>query len=241
MLTLLETASLDGWTEVMFAAMDKTGIDLQPQFERNWSASFYFVTFILLGSFLMIRTIIGVFIHHFGMISGRKLLTERQKLWHDMHKVAVSLKPIRAKVKPPRGIRRYCFAIVNHEKYRSFVLLSVSLNAALMATERYGDNGTLLARVRAISEMCFVSIYSVEVLLQVAAAYPRVNYYFSNKWNAFELFLPPGQRRRFAARVGQCGIRSGGLFGFSAFFESFGTYNLCRSLRTRLFSRCQVF
>lgn len=219
MLTLLETASLDGWTEVMFAAMDKTGIDLQPQFERNWSASFYFVTFILLGSFLMIRTIIGVFIHHFGMISGRKLLTERQKLWHDMHKVAVSLKPIRAKVKPPRGIRRYCFAIVNHEKYRSFVLLSVSLNAALMATERYGDNGTLLARVRAISEMCFVSIYSVEVLLQVAAAYPRVNYYFSNKWNAFELFLAAGSAATLRSKSGSVRDQIGRPFRFLRVFR----------------------
>ena len=129
MLTLLETASLDNWTEIMFAAMDKTGVDSQPRFERNWPAAFFFVAFILFGSFLMIRTIIGVFIHQFGLISGRKLQTERQKLWHDMRKIALSLKPIRAKVLPPPGFRRVCFKIVNHDWYKTFVLITVSVNA----------------------------------------------------------------------------------------------------------------
>ena len=158
MLTLLETASLDGWIEVMFAAMDKTGVGMQPRFERNWPAAFFFVAFILIGSFLMIRTIIGVFIHQFGLISGRKLLTERQKLWHDMHKVALSLKPMRMKFLPPRGLRRVCFHIVNHRSYRAFVLIGVGLNAALMATERYGDGDsvwlTFVRLVKFASSVC---------------------------------------------------------------------------------------
>ena len=192
MLTLLETASLDNWTEIMFAAMDKTGVDSQPRFERNWPAVFFFLAFILFGSFLMIRTIIGVFIHQFGLISGRKLQTERQKLWHDMRKIALSLKPIRAKVLPPPGFRRVCFKVVNHDRYKAFVLFTVSANAGLMMTERYGDDGSVLARLRSIGEMCFVGIYLTEAFLQVIAAYPSVRHYFYRRWNAFELFLAVG-------------------------------------------------
>ena len=219
MLTLLETASLDGWTEVMFAAMDKTGVDLQPQFNNNWSAAFFFVAFILLGSFLMIRTIIGVFIHQFGLISGRKLLTERQKLWHDMHKVAISLKPIRAKVTPPRGVRRICFHIVNHKMYRVFVLLSVSANVVVMATERYGDSGSVLAQVRSISEVCFVGVYSAEIFLHLLAVYPSLRHYFSNKWNLFELVLAVGSAATLQSQNGSVRDQIGRPFRFLRVFR----------------------
>ena len=219
MLTLLETASLDGWIEVMFAAMDKTGVGMQPRFERNWPAAFFFVAFILIGSFLMIRTIIGVFIHQFGLISGRKLLTERQKLWHDMHKVALSLKPMRMKFLPPRGLRRVCFHIVNHRSYRAFVLIGVGLNAALMATERYGDGDSVLAHVRSIGEICFVGVYLIEVLLQVSAAYPSVRHYFSNKWNAFELTLAVGSAVTLQSKAGSLRDQIGRPFRFLRVFR----------------------
>ena len=219
MLTLLETASLDNWTEIMFAAMDKTGVDSQPRFERNWPAAFFFVAFILFGSFLMIRTIIGVFIHQFGLISGRKLQTERQKLWHDMRKIALSLKPIRAKVLPPPGFRRVCFKIVNHDWYKTFVLITVSVNAGLMMTERYGDDGNVLARVRSIGEMCFVGIYLTEALLQVTAAYPSVRHYFSQRWNAFELFLAVGSAATLRSVPGSPRDQIGRPFRFLRVFR----------------------
>jgi hypothetical protein len=46
------------------------------------------VAFISVGSYFIIKAIIGVFIDQFGYISGAKLLTERQKLWRDMHRMA---------------------------------------------------------------------------------------------------------------------------------------------------------
>ena len=241
MLTLLETASLDNWTEIMFAAMDKTGVDSQPRFERNWPAAFFFVAFILFGSFLMIRTIIGVFIHQFGLISGRKLQTERQKLWHDMRKIALSLKPIRAKVLPPPGFRRMCFKIVNHDWYKTFVLITVSVNAGLMMTERYGDDGNVLARVRSISEMSFVGIYLTEALLQVTAAYPSVRHYFSQRWNAFELFLAVGSAATLRSVPGCCATKLVARFDFFASFASFATCSLCKFSRARSCWRCRAF
>ena len=219
MLTLLETASLDAWVDILFSAMDKTGVDMQPEFEHNWTAVFFFVAFILISSFLMIRTIIGVFIHQFGLISGRKLLTERQKLWRDMHNVALAMKPIRAKVLPPRGLRRTCFTIVNHRFYRLFVLIAVSLNAILMSCERYGDEGTVFARARSIGEMCFVSVYLTEVLLQMIAAYPSLGYYLSNTWNLFEFILAAGSAATLRSRDGSLRDQIGRPFRFLRVFR----------------------
>jgi len=56
---------------------------------KKWtSVSPCFVAFISVGSYFIIKAIIGVFIDQFGYISGAKLLTERQKLWRDMHRMA---------------------------------------------------------------------------------------------------------------------------------------------------------
>jgi len=219
MLTLFEAASLDSWIDILFSAMDKTGVDMQPQFERNWTAAFFFVAFILIGSFLMIRIIIGVFIHQFGLISGRKLLTERQKLWRDMHNIALSMRPVRAKAIPPPGIRRVCFTMVNQRYYRIFVLTSVSLNAILMSCERYGDEGTVLFRVRSIGEMCFVGFYLTEVLLHMIAAYPSLGHYLSNKWNLFEFILAAGSAATLNSTDGSIRDQIGRPFRFLRVFR----------------------
>ena len=60
----------------------------QPRTDHSWGACLYFVAFISVGSYFIIKAIIGVFIDQFGYISGAKLLTERQKLWRDMHRMA---------------------------------------------------------------------------------------------------------------------------------------------------------
>ena len=219
MLTLFETASLDGWTDVMFSGMDKAGVDLQPQFQHNWPAAFYFVTFILFGSFLMVRTIIGVFIHQFGIISGRKLLTERQKLWYDMNKVATSLRPIRYKAAPPFGLRRVCFAMLNHRFYRVFVLACVSVNAVIMACEQYGDDGSVFARVRATSELCFVGVYLFEAVVRLVSSYPNVLRPLSEKWNVFELVIAAGSAATLCSRKGSIRDQIGRPFRFLRIFR----------------------
>jgi len=219
MLTLFETASLDGWTDVMFSGMDKAGVDSQPRFQHNWPAAFYFVTFILFGSFLMVRTIIGVFIHQFGIISGRKLLTERQKLWYDMNKVATSLRPIRYKAAPPFGVSRVCFVMLNHRFYRVFVLSCVSVNAMIMACERYGDDGSVFARVRATSELCFVGIYLFEVVVRLVSSYPNVLRPLSEKWNVFELVIAAGSAATLCSRNGSVRDQIGRPFRFLRIFR----------------------
>ena len=149
LLTLFETASLDGWIDIMHHAMDIGGNK-----NANWPACLFFITFILCGSFMMIRTIIGVFIDRFGISSGLKLLTERQKLWRDMHGVAMSIKPMRAEMKPVVGsVRRKCYDAIHSKMFKKVILILLSLNIVLLATvtstptprgSTHGTSATLL-------------------------------------------------------------------------------------------------
>jgi hypothetical protein len=187
LLTLFETASLDGWIDIMHHAMDIGGNK-----NANWPACLFFITFILCGSFMMIRTIIGVFIDRFGISSGLKLLTERQKLWRDMHGVAMSIKPMRVEMKPVEGsVRRKCYDAIHSKMFKKVILFLLSLNIVLLATVHF-DADASWEYAWNIGDVAFVSIYLLESLARLFVALPHPLYFFKDPWNCFELFLSCG-------------------------------------------------
>lgn len=53
-------ASLEGWSDVMYAASDMTAAGQQPVRDANQYIALFFIIFIVLGSFFMLNLIIGV-------------------------------------------------------------------------------------------------------------------------------------------------------------------------------------
>ena len=201
LLTLFETASLDNWIDIMHDAMDIGGSN------ANWPACMFFIIFILCGSFMMIRTIVGVFIDRFGISSGLKLLTERQKLWRDMHGVAMSMRPKKIEVKPPiNSYRRTCYDILHSKMFQKFILVLLSLNIVLLATTRYDANEAWEA-VWSVGDAVFVSVYTLESMARIFISFPNPLNFFKDPWNCFELFLTCGSAAtllpgdRFSARA----------------------------------------
>lgn len=70
-LALFQVATFEGWMEVMQDAVDARGVDLQPQREANIYAYFYFVIFIVCGSFFTLNLFIGVIIDNFNMLKKK--------------------------------------------------------------------------------------------------------------------------------------------------------------------------
>lgn len=61
MLTLFNVASLEGWPDVMIAAVDTVSeIDEGPKQEASVELGFFFVIFILVGSFFLMNLFVGV-------------------------------------------------------------------------------------------------------------------------------------------------------------------------------------
>lgn len=56
LLTLFEIAGLELWMTPMYSAMDATDLGHQPKRNNNRYACFYFLVFILFGSFLVLYT-----------------------------------------------------------------------------------------------------------------------------------------------------------------------------------------
>ena len=60
MITLFVVASLEGWPDVMYQAIDVTRKDNGPKYEASPAQSGFFIVFILIGSFFFLNFFIGV-------------------------------------------------------------------------------------------------------------------------------------------------------------------------------------
>jgi hypothetical protein len=60
MVTLFVVSSLEGWPDVMYSAVDATSVDAAPVRNNSEWAAYYFVVFIVIGSFFFLNLFIAV-------------------------------------------------------------------------------------------------------------------------------------------------------------------------------------
>lgn len=60
MMTLFIVSSLEGWPDIMYSAIDTTKIDNGPKYENSVGYMFFFVIFLMIGSFFFLNFFIGV-------------------------------------------------------------------------------------------------------------------------------------------------------------------------------------
>ena len=61
MLSMFELTTGDNWPDTMHQAMDATAVDSQPVLNHSSQNALYFVAFICVGFFLMVKVFVGVF------------------------------------------------------------------------------------------------------------------------------------------------------------------------------------
>ena len=190
-LTLFEIATLDEWVDVMYAAMDITNFNVQPALNNSSVNAVFFVLFICIGSMFIIRAFIGVFIDQFGLASGSKLLTEKQKLFRDLHRIVAYMKAIKVTQRPQGEsflvrIRKKCFDAVHSEMFRKAIVAIVLVNCAFIASQ-HADQSDAWFNMLNLIDALFVAIYLVEQAAKMFAEGPVS--YFTSKWNIFEGIL----------------------------------------------------
>ncbi|CAB4059328.1 SCN2A [Lepeophtheirus salmonis] len=149
-----------GWTGVLYDALDSSGIGQQPIREVNLYMYWYFVFFIIFGSFFTLNLFIGVIIDNFNeqkkKITGGSLemfMTDDQKKYYAAMKKMGNKKPVKAtprpKWKPQAVSEMWSFALDN-------------LNIG------------------------FIVIFTTECVLKIFAL--RL-YYFREPWNIFDFVV----------------------------------------------------
>lgn len=144
-LALFQVATFEGWIDIMNSAVDSRMRDDQPIREINIYLYFYFVFFIIFGSFFTLNLFIGVIIDNFNeqkKKTGGSLeifMTDEQKKYYHAIKKMKSKRPVKAVTRPKMKIQAYVFEIATSKKFDMSIMVIIALNMLVMSFEHYGE------------------------------------------------------------------------------------------------------
>nr|BAA04133.1 voltage-gated sodium channel [Halocynthia roretzi] len=189
-LALLQVATYKGWMEIMYDAVDVTYTNKQPKFENSVGYYFYFVAFILFGSFFTLNLFIGVIIDNFSQqkkkLGGQDIfMTEEQRKYYNAMKKLGSKQPQKPVPRPKNELQAWVFDIVVHQTFEIAIMILIVTNMFTMMIE-YHDMPKNLMDVLEYINYVFIAIFTGECLLKWCAL--RF-YYFKNPWNVFDFIV----------------------------------------------------
>ncbi len=203
MALLFEISTTEGWTDVMYAAIDQRGIDMQPIKNSHPVWALFFISFLVVGAFFVLELFVGVTIDNFNKIrakTGRSLMTEGQKNWARTQQFVLKIRPMRRIQRPTSKIRAKAFDFVMPEinpMFEHFITFCIILSSAITASQSFGDSEAK-TKICSYINLLFAIIFTIEVALKLLAVQRR---YFDDKWNIFDIIVV-------------CGTNIGLLIGF---------------------------
>jgi hypothetical protein len=97
LLSLFVISTREGGVDVMYSAMDATGVDMQPQRDASPANAIYFVAFGLVGVFFCLALLSGTVIDNFTRMKkryhGSAFLSEKQQKWVTTQRILLNLRP----------------------------------------------------------------------------------------------------------------------------------------------------
>ncbi|XP_059844642.1 sodium channel protein type 4 subunit alpha A-like [Hypanus sabinus] len=190
-MALLQVATFEGWLEIMANAADTRGIDLQPEMGANPYSLFYFVAFIVIGTFFTLNLFIGIIIDNFNTMHKRvkgalvTVLTEDQRRFYGTLKRLSKTKPVK-KIPTPKNIILYKFyKLVSNKWFEPFTIALITLNVLVMACDHYGQS-KMFALVLNRFNVIFAALFTVEAILKLLG---QRQYYFTQAWNIFDFLV----------------------------------------------------
>ncbi|XP_078259921.1 sodium channel protein type 2 subunit alpha-like isoform X4 [Rhinoraja longicauda] len=189
-LALLQVATFKGWTDIMYAAIDSRKVKQQPDYECNLYMYFYFVIFIIFGSFFTLNLFIGVIIDNFSQqkkkFGGQDIfMTEEQKKYYNAMKKLGSKKPQKPIPRPLNKIQGMVFDLVTQQVFDISIMILICLNMVTMMIET-DDQSNDMNNILYWINLVFIVLFTCECVLKlIALRY----YYFTIGWNTFDFVV----------------------------------------------------
>jgi len=188
---LFEISTTEGYVDVMNAAIDQRGVDMQPVQGSNRAWAIFFISFILVGSFFLFELFVGAIVENFSRLRecrGYGLMTEAQRKWAATQAFVMKLRPEKLLRRPEQMLRGRCYDFVMSGWFESFIVVIIAANSISIATLSFGDN-EIKDMVVEILNLVFSTVFAVEMLLKIAAF---GHLYFRFGWNIFDFTVVCG-------------------------------------------------
>ncbi|XP_023619154.1 sodium channel protein type 10 subunit alpha [Myotis lucifugus] len=189
-LALLQVATFKGWMDIMYAAVDARGVNLQPKWENNVYMYLYFVIFIIFGGFFTLNLFVGVIIDNFNQqkkkLGGQDIfMTEEQKKYYNAMKKLGSKKPQKPIPRPLNKYQGFVFDIVTRQTFDISIMVLICLNMLTMMVETDNQSEEKTKILNKINQF-FVAVFTGECVLKMFALR---QYFFMNGWNVFDFIV----------------------------------------------------
>ena len=194
LISLFVTSTLDGYGQIMFDALDITGIDKQPRMDHNPAAFVFFVAFIVLCAFSLLNLYVGVIFYQFSRIrmlsqTSSIDLTEEQKEWAEMCKSVLRMQPLKKLPPPKQWWRKVPFRVVSDRKFDRIIMAAICASVLVMSAGWHGEP-TEWTEMKDNFNLGFTCVFIAEAALKIIAI--GFVEYWSSSWNRFDLFLVCG-------------------------------------------------
>lgn len=193
---LFELSTTEGWVDVMYAAVDARGIDMEPVLNPNgnlWAA--FWVFYIIVGSFFTMNLFVGVVIEAFNNQKAEKegdqiekslFADEDQKKWMKTQALLLKLDPQKILKPPPEDSWRYkFFNLVVHPYFEAFIMACIIANTISMSIKYFGQPYEMTMGIEIINYI-FSAIFIVEMILKLLG---MGGAYFKSAWNLFDFSI----------------------------------------------------
>uniref|UniRef100_A0A8C8STV2 Sodium channel protein n=1 Tax=Pelusios castaneus TaxID=367368 RepID=A0A8C8STV2_9SAUR len=187
-LALLQVATFKGWTDIMYAAVDSRGEEVQPKREHTPYMYLFFVVFIIFGAFFTLNLFVGVIIDNFNQqkkkISRQDIfMTEEQRKYYTAMKKLAAKKPQKPIPRPLNKYQGLFFDIVTSQAFDVIVMCLICLNMITMMVET-DDQSIRKTNILNKINMFFIAIFTAECVMKLLALR---RFYFTSGWNIFDL------------------------------------------------------
>lgn len=139
---LFQIVSQEGWTDVMWSAMQAAGVGKQPQPYKSQGNAVFFIVFNLLGAVFVLTLFVSVFMRNYTEQTGVAFLTAEQRSWLELRKMLRQISPSkRPSQKTEQKWRLWCYriAVKKKGKWQRFMTGILFLHLVLLVLEFYPE------------------------------------------------------------------------------------------------------
>lgn len=192
LLTLFEMSTTEGWTTVMYAAVDSTGKDTQRVRDYSPVVALYFLVLMVFLSFFILNLFVGIILDTFSEMQRKNnyassFLTPEQQTWVDSQKMAFTSKPKPVHIYSD-SFKKSLLKWVSSSHFETAILVLIVANVVFMMFE-HENQDEWVSDLLVISNLVFTLIFLLEALIKIIAYSVNKMNYFADGWNRFDFIV----------------------------------------------------
>jgi len=188
---LYQMASVELWSDVMFAAQDATKQEQQPIRSANQHIGLFFVLFMFVGSLTVLNLIVGVSINKFHEMREESqgqspLLSQEQQYWLTVQNLIADTEIEDITVPSNSKFRHFVHKLMYNKVTDAFMMLTILGNMVVMFTAHYNMSSKFEEAIH-LTNIVVTAIFFAEMVGKLIAIGFKT--YCKNGWNIFDAVI----------------------------------------------------